>query len=251
MKGAFFVLLLALTFTSDVFAPERKDFKGLFGSYRRERFTENEANDTDFGVDLGLSTLIPVSNMVTSTETAGAPGGPLNFSTFFNYEASFFVTLSYNWEISATIGYYTYDTRKQNSVNNSTDPTQNALPLFHQYNMTAMPLLLGIKYRFSREDIVPYVGLAGGLAYVDRKGSYDYSSISNEEFNTVPMGILSAGVEFYFSSRAGIRLEVGGTYFNLPAFTFDTLGSPINFPIMTYSANPISIRYASSVFFLF
>ena len=59
----YLLLLLAFFIAADAFA-EKKDFKGLFGSYRREKFTENEGNSTDFGVDLSLSTLLPVQPLV-------------------------------------------------------------------------------------------------------------------------------------------------------------------------------------------
>jgi len=240
------VLLLALTFTSDAFA--KKDFKGLFGSYRREKFTENEGNNTDFGVDFLLSTLVPLTPIVSSSED-GSTFTNLNYATFFNLEASFFVTLSYNWELTFNAGYYTYSTRKQNT--SIPDPTLNQSPLFEQFDMEAYPMLVGVKYRFSREDIVPYIGVAGGMAYVHRKGYYDYSNIVNEEYLTVPTGRVDVGVEFFFASRAGIRLEVSGDYLGLPEHSFDPGGIPQNNPKLNYKASPIAVRYASGIFFLF
>lgn len=243
----FLLLLLASVYSTDAFA--KKDFKGLFGSYRREKFTENEARSTDFGMDIMLSTLLPVTPIVKSSEdpTRASAGDPMHFSTFFNFEASFFVTLVYHWELFANVGYYTYETRKENTTR--TDPS---LPLFHQFEMDAIPVTMGLKYRFGTDDIVPYLGLGAGMSYVRRKGFYDYNDAQfNEEHLNVLAGQIIAGLEFYFSPRAGIRLETSALYLKLPAKTFDTLGTPGNFPIIKYQGNTWMVRYASGLFFLF
>lgn len=249
MKSARALICLVLAFAFAGEAVAKKDFKGLFGSYRREKFTENEARSTDFGVDLMLSTLLPLMPIVKSSEdpTRQSSGEPMSYSTFFNFETTFFFTLMYHWQFFANIGYYTYEARKENTTR--TDPS---LPLFHQFEMDAIPLIGGVKYRFGTDDIVPYVGAGVGVAYVRRKGSYDYNDQQfNEEFLNALCGQIIFGIEFYFSARAGIRLETSAHYFKLPAKTFDTLGTPGNFPIILYQGNPWSMRYASGLFFLF
>jgi hypothetical protein len=101
---AFLFILLGLTCAVDAFAATKKDFKGLFGSYRRDRYTENEGRSTDFGMDLMLSTLIPVTNIVSSFDGTRpsdansiaemqAQSSPLNYATFFNVEGTFFFIL--------------------------------------------------------------------------------------------------------------------------------------------------------------
>lgn len=244
---ALLALFLSFAFAGDALA--KKDFKGLFGSYRREKFTENEARSTDIGIDILLSTLIPVTPIVKSHEdpTRASAGDPMYYATFFNLETTLFFTLDYHFMIYGNIGYYTYETRKENTVR--TDPT---LPLFHQFEMTAIPVIGGVKYRFGMEDIVPYVGIGAGMAFIRRKGFYDYNDAQfNEEKLSVLAAQLTFGLEFYFSPRSGIRLEAGAHYFKLPTKTFDTLGTPANFPVIIYQANPWSMRYASGLFFLF
>ena len=56
LLGVFIEVLIG----AEAFAA-KKDFKGLFGSYRREKFTENEAGSGEIGVDILLSTLLPVT----------------------------------------------------------------------------------------------------------------------------------------------------------------------------------------------
>lgn len=238
-------LVLALVFSTEAFA--KKDFKGLFGSYRREKFTENEARSTDFGMDIMLSTLLPLTSIVNSTEVRGAGGTSMSYSTFFNIETSFFLTLAYNWETFLNIGYYTYETRRENTLRN--DPT---LPLFHQFEMTAYPAVLGLKYRFGADDIVPYFGMGAGVAFVRRKASYDYSAVQGKEtYSTVLAGQIIAGLEFFFSPRAGIRLETAAHYMKLKPDEYDSGGAPANLPIIQFQGNSWSLRYASGIFFLF
>ncbi len=239
-------LVYALLLTGEAHA--KKDFKGLFGSYRREKFTENEARSSDFGIDVMLSTLIPVTSIVKSTEVRGESGSAMATSTFFNVEGSVFYSLMYHWQLFANFGYYTFDTRKENS----TSPPD--LPLFHQFEMTAIPIVGGLKYRFGTDDIVPYIGVGVGVAFVTRKGNYDYNDVQkDEEKLNVLAGQLIGGIEFYFAPRAGIRLETSVHYMKLPQRTFDPTisGSAANFPIMIYQPNTWSIRYASGLFFLF
>ncbi len=243
-RGIAFVTFLILVI-SDISFAARKDFKGLFGSFRREKFSENEAHSTDFGVDLLLSTMLPMSALATSTERTTDAYSPLATSTFFNVEGNFFVTFNYNWQIFANVGWYNYDTRKQNTIY-----TENSQPTYQQFEMEAVPLLLGVKYRFSTDDIVPYVGFAAGISHVRRKAFYDYSSISLQDINDVASAQAIFGVEFYFSSQAGIRLETSAFYMKLPTNTLNQGSLPTN-PIINMEANPIMIRYASGVFFLF
>ena len=135
MKIILSILLLLGLSTPSLAA--RKDFKGLFGSYQRDKFTENEANDSDWGVDLSLSSLIPVTSVVNSTSTTGAAGDAMRFSTFFNVEGSLLFSLAYNWQLYASVGYFSYDTRKE--INNGS--LNQAL--FHQFDFKAIPVLLG------------------------------------------------------------------------------------------------------------
>lgn len=241
-------IFASLALESNAFAA-KKDFKGLFGSYRREKFTENEARNSDFGVDIILSTLLPISPLVKSEEDTTRTAANLNYATFFNVEASLWYSLAYNWALYANFAHYSYETRKENQTR--TDPT---LPLFHQFEMEAIPVIAGLRYRLSREDIVPYLSVGAGMAYVKRKGSYDYDPtgrFTDTEYKTVACGHAALGLEFYFASRAGLRLEMSAYYFNLPARRFDTGGAPGNLPILNYQANVWSVRYGSGVFMLF
>jgi len=239
----FISVLLGLSFP---LSAANKDFKGLFGSYQRDKFTENEAHDSDWGVDLSLSSLLPVTSVVNSTSTSGADGSPMRYSTFFNLEGSLLWSLAYHWQFYASVGRFSYDTRKEN-LN-----TDEAQALFHQFEFKAMPILLGVRYRFGVEDIVPYVGLGAGVSRVTRKGFYDVTgSPVNEEVSNMVTGQLQGGVEFYFSSRAGLRLEISALYFNAKKFTFEG-GSPKTvFPDIIYQPNVFTLRYASGLFFLF
>lgn len=227
----------------------KKDFKGLFGSYRREKFIENEARSTNFGMDFLLSTLVPVSPIIKSQEVRGGDLANLQFATFFNLEAAFFFTLNYHWEIFANVGWYKYDTRKENKNSN---PAQ---PEFHQFEMEAHPIIAGIKYRLATDDIVPYVGAGVGFSYVRRKGFHDKDNPTNnlfdQEFSNAITGQILAGLEFFFHPQVGIRLEAAAYYFRLNQRSFDTGGDPANHPILLYQANPWLVRYASGVFILF
>lgn len=223
----------------------KKDFKGLFGSYRREKFIENEARSTNFGMDLLLSTLVPISPVIKSQETRGGEIANLQFATFFNLEAAFFFTLNYHWEIVTSVGWYNYDTRKENK---RTDP---ALPVFHLFEMEAYPIIAGIKYRLTTDDIVPYVGAGVGFSYVRRKGFYDNGAQFDQEFSNVVTGQILAGLEFFFHPQVGIRLEAAAYYFRLNPRSFDTGGVLENHPILLYQANPWLVRYASGIFLLF
>jgi outer membrane protein W len=223
-----------------------KDFKGLFGSYKREKFTENEAHDSDWGMDLSLSSLLPVTSVVKSTTTAGAEGEAMRYSTFFNVEGSLLFSLAYHWQFYASVGHFSYDTRKENV---SKDAAQ---ALFHQFEFNAIPILVGARYRFGLEDIVPYIGLGAGVSRVTRKGFYDTAnSAVNEQTENMLTGQIQGGVEFYFSPRAGLRLEIAAHYFNAKKYTFDGPGSGDVFPDMIYQPNVVSVRYASGLFFLF
>lgn len=230
--------LLALCLAAEGFAAKR-DFKGLFGSYRRERFTENEGRPTDYGMDILLSTLLPLSSLVNSSEGGGA-STPLSYATFFNVEGSFFFTLNYHWQLFLNVGFYSYDTRKQNSGGGT--------PQFHLFTMEAFPVLAGAKYRFGVSDIVPYVGAGAGLAFAHRRGFYDYSTSYDDSYSTGIAAQVMAGVEFFVSPRVGIRLEIAGMYMALPSKSF---APGVTLPTLQYQPNPIAMRYASGLFLLF
>jgi hypothetical protein len=91
----FTIFVLVLLCSGEAFA--KKDFKGLFGSYRREKFTENEARSMAFGADLMLSTLFPVTDMVRSQEDTSGTSAPLNYSVFYNVETSLWMSWQYHW----------------------------------------------------------------------------------------------------------------------------------------------------------
>lgn len=222
-----------------------KNFKGLFGSYKRDKFTENEAQSSDWGADISISSLIPVTSVVNSTSTAGAAGESMRFSTFFNFEGSLLFSIAYNWQLYASIGHFSYDTRKE--INNG-DLTK---ALFNEFEFKAIPVLLGARYRFGTGDLVPYLGLGVGFSKVDRKASYDIAgSATNERTDNVITGQVQGGLEFYFSPKAGLRVEVAAHYFKTPEFRFDAT-DPALFPHMIYQPNILSVRYASGLFFLF
>jgi hypothetical protein len=243
--------LLALCFAADSFAA-KKDFKGLFGSYRREKFTENEGKSTDFGMDLMVSTLLPVNTMASSTEGGSTAG--LNYMTFFNAEGSFFVTLDYNFALYLNTGFFSYSSRKQNVLvddGNSGNGTGGAnlsnTPLFHIVDIDTIPVILGLKYRFSRSDIVPFVGAGAGLHYTRRKLYYDYSNVFDETFSVGLAAQATLGVDFFISPRVGIRMESSAMLLMLNSRTL----SQGSLPTITTGANPIAVRYAGGLFILF
>jgi len=246
MRQHLWILIFVPLFWHLDLVAAKKDYKGLFGSYRRDRFTENEANSSDFGVDISLSTLFPITTVVESREAVDALSAPMNYATFFNFETTLSYSMAYYWELFLNIGYYNYDTRKENTIFKQDDK-----PLFHEFEMTIYPAVGGIKYRFSTDDIVPYVGVGFGVSYVRRRGSYDYSPAQFDlQHLTVLTGEIMGGFQFYFTPRAGLRIEVSAFYIQLPERIFDpgTIGT---LPTLTYKASPISIRYASGLFFLF
>ncbi|NBY20993.1 hypothetical protein EBQ74_12310 [bacterium] len=224
----------------------KKDFTGLFGSYRREKFTENEGNKTDFGVDIMLSTLLPVTSIAKSAETTALNYQALNYATFFNFESSFWLSLGYNWVVYANIGKYNYETRKQNEKTLTLDQ-----PIFQKFELDAIPAVLGLRYRLSTDDLVPYVSLGVGAAYVKRSGSIEGAYTAPDDYQTVACGHASAGLEFFFAPRAGLRVEASAYYMNLPQKTYDPQGTIADRPKLQYQANVWSMRYASGLFFLF
>ncbi len=219
----------------------------MFGNYRREQYVENEGRSTDFGMDFNLSTLLPISSVVQSVEIQGGSAAALKYAAFFNFELGFFLSLNYHWELYASLGYYTYESRKENTVF-----TDTSLPLFHQFEMMMIPIIGGLRYRFTTDDIVPYIGFGLGMAYTKRKGFYDYSdpTFHQQYLNTI-VGQALAGVEFYISARAGIRLEMSAYFMNLPAYEYVPGGVVTSFPALQYKANPWSVRYSSGLFVLF
>jgi len=243
----FFTFLLIFSGLASPVLAARKDFKGLFGSYQREKFTENEAHDSDWGLDLSLSSMLPVSSVATSITTNGGSASPMRYSTFFNVEGSLLFSLDYHWQFYASTGYFSYDTRKETSNNSA------AKALFHMFDLKAIPVILGVRHRFSVEDIVPYLGLGVGISRVTRKGSYDISgSAVNERIDNAVTGQLQGGLEFYFSPRAGLRLEIAAHYMKTPEFNFDSAGTgSVDLPDIIYQPNIFSVRYSSGLFFLF
>ena len=240
LLSAFIELLIG----TNVFAA-KKDFKGLFGSYRRERFTENEAGSGEIGVDIMLSTLLPMTPLIQSQEAVNGPKSSLNYATFFNVEGGLNYSLTYNWLIYATVGYFNYDTRKQTASSSAQKPT------FHQFDMTAVPLILGVKYRLNTSDIVPYVGLGAGISLINQKGFYDSSTQNKVRSMSSVTGEVIAGVEFYFAPKAGIRMELAGYFMKIDPDTFNSGAPPGDLPILHFQGNVWSVRYASGVFFLF
>ncbi len=238
--------LLVLFVAADGFAA-KKDYKGLFGSYRREKFTENEGRASDWGMDIMLSTLLPLTSIVNSTESTGTPATPMYYASFFNVEGSVFTRFSYNWEVFLGLGYYSYSTRKQNST--TAAGAAAGTPQFQLFELTAYPILLGAKYRFGTSDIVPYVGGGAGVVYTHRRTTYDYvTQPYDDTFGVSFAAQATAGFEFFISPRAGIRLETSAMFMGLGTKTYDPAGS---IPIVTYQANPIAVRYSSGLFLLF
>ncbi len=237
---------LILLFTFDSFA-DKKSFQGLFGSYRRERYVENEGSSNDIGFDIMLSTLIPTTSIVKSNE--GSEWKDLYYASFFNFEGQVFFTINYSWHIYASIGRYFYETRRENAV------TDNNNPLFHQFEMESIPLIGGIKYRFTTDDIVPYVGIGSGMARVRRKAFYDSStSIYDEDIKNVIIGELVGGFEFFISSNVGIKLEMAAYYMALKERIFSSTSiteQKKQLPDFLYQPNLFSVRYASGIFVLF
>jgi len=246
-RSAVLISLFIIGLCADTFAANKKDFRGLFGNYRREQYVENEGRNSDVGMDIGLSTLLPVTPIVQSLEAVGGTPSSLKYATFFNFELGFFLSLNYHWELFANIGYYNYETRKENTVYQ--DPAQ---PLFHQFEMTMIPAMGGVRYRFSTDDIVPYLGIGLGIAYTKRKGFYDYSDPTfHQQYLNAIVGQVVGGFEFYIAARAGIRLEVSAYFMNLPSFDFQPGAGITTFPLISYKANPWSVRYSSGLFVLF
>jgi hypothetical protein len=240
-----FLLFVCLLGASEALAAQqKKDLRALF-SFRREKFTENEARSQDFGFDVLLSTLFPVSPLVKSIEQVGGPAAPLNYATFLNFEGSAFMSFNYHWQVYVSSGMYTYDTRKENAA------SQPTLPQFHQFSMSAIPVMAGVKYRFGTTDIVPYVGVGGGIAFGDRRASYDYNNVNfREESFTAITGQLLGGFEFYISPRAGIRLEAAAFYMKVPSGGYSAGNAPSALPFFQFEGSILSMRYASGLFFL-
>lgn len=243
LLGLFFEVLIG----TEAFAA-KKDFKGLFGSYRREKFTENEAGSGEIGVDLLLSTLLPVTPLIQSQEAVNGPVSSLNYATFFNLEGALTYSLTYNWVLSLSAGYFNYDTRKvtaQSVVVNAAKPT------FHEFTMTSTPILLGVRYRLSQNDIVPYIGIGAGVSLIKQRGFFDSSTQSKTRvFNSIT-GQIVGGFEFYFAAKAGIRMEAAAYFMKMDSEVFDSGAPPADLPYLHFKGNVWSVRYASGIFFLF
>jgi hypothetical protein len=191
-----------------------------------------------------LSTLLPVSPIVKSLENGGALTN-LKYSTFFNAEVGFNLSFAYHWQAFVTGGYYSYDTRRENTVSNQ-DP---ANPTFSQFEMTLYPVVLGCRYRFNTSDIVPYVSLSGGVVFAQRRGFYDNAPLSDSQKLTGTVLQAAAGLEFYISPRTGLRLEMSATQLQLPARTYEPGANSL--ATLFYQGNPLTVRYASGLFVLF
>ncbi len=246
-------LVLQLCVLVEIFAgveafAAKKDFKGLFGSYRREKFTENEAGAGEFGVDLMLSTLLPVTPLIQSQEATGGAKANLNYSTFFNLEGAVTYSLTYNWLLSLSAGYYNYATRKVTAQSVVTDPTK---PTFHEFEMSSAPFLLGFRYRLNANDIVPYVGIGAGVSMVRQRGFYDSSTQEKVRVFTAPTGQVVGGFEFYFAAKAGIRMEVAAYFTKMDSEDWTSGAPPADLPILNFQGNVWSVRYASGIFFIF
>ncbi len=247
-KIVYFTLLLELFVCVDGFAA-KKDFKGLFGSYRREKFTENEGASGELGVDLMFSTLMPITPVIQSQEATGGAFSSLNYATFFNVEGGLHYSLTYNWLLYASIGYYDYDTRKKTASSSDKQPN------FHQFEMRTIPMLLGVKYRFTSSDVVPYLGIGAGVSAITQKGFYDSAVQNRIRSMTVPTGQIVGGFEFYFAAKAGIRMEIAAYFMKIDSERWNedgaSAGPVISSPAFEFSANVWSVRYASGLFFVF
>jgi len=245
MRMKTLLLISALVFFASPLEAAKKDLKAIFGSYQREKFTENEARDSDWGVDLSLSSMLPITSVVNSITTAGGTSSPMRYSTFLNVEGSLLFSLAYHWQLYASTGYFTYDTRKENNSGNE----QQAL--FHLFDFHAIPFLLGVRYRFGVDDLVPYLGLGAGVSRITRKGYYDSGDEKNEETLNALTGQIQGGVEFYFSPNAGLRLELAAHLMKTPETKFDPPGNISVNPDLIYQPNVFSLRYSSGLFYLF
>ena len=152
--------------------------------------------------------------------------------------------------IYANVGKYSYESRKKN------DSSTEALPVFHHFELDATPAIAGVRYRLSQDDIVPYISLGIGMAYVHRKGFTEGSTSNSalyteEEYQTVACGHGAAGVEFFFAPKAGLRVEASAYYMNLPERTTEPGGTIGYRPKIQFQSNVWSLRYASGIFFLF
>ncbi len=237
-------LLVQMLTVTEAYAA-KKDFKGLFGSYRREKFTENEAGSGEIGVDLMLSTLLPVTPLIQSQEAVSGAKSNLNYATFFNLEGAITYSLTYNWLLSLSAGYFNYDTRKKTAT------SSDARPTFHQFEMTSAPFLLGVRYRLSTKDIVPYVGFGAGVSMVTQRGFYDSSTQEKKIALTALTGQIVGGFEFYFAAKAGIRMEMAAYFMKMKAEDWSSGAPPADLPTFNFQGNVWSVRYASGIFFIF
>lgn len=247
LRYLFLVYLIVFGFATSSFGAKR-NFKGLFGSYKQEKFIENEA-ESGFGLNLALSTLIPISPYVKSSNSLAETPTALHFATYFNFEAEITYALKYKWVPFLRVGYMVYETRKQSTEASTFTPKA---PVFHNVKLISIPLMGGIRYRFGRDDIVPFIGIAGGIYFIDRATTYDGSNLDDQQTFTRPAGELGGGFEFFFSRTAGLKLEIAVQYLNISEDIVNkNPGNPANNPIVTYQANPISLRYAGGIFMLF
>jgi hypothetical protein len=240
-----FVFVLTLFCTESFGAKDNRGVKALFGTYKREKFTENEARYSDIGTEILLSTMYPLGSLVRARDGASA-FADMQSSLFFNGEINVFFTLNYSWQFLITGGYYSFETRQQFSVPFG---SQN-IAAFRFYNFETIPILAGVKYRMGTGDIVPYVGVSGGINLYTSKYSFDYSTQTIVKRGMAPTIQAAFGVDFYVTPRIGLKVELAGYMMLIPADSNTIVVSP-NTHDFTTSANPISVRYASGIFILF
>jgi len=252
-KAAFAgIFLMLLHWSSDYALAKKKDFKGLFGSYRREKFTENEGNASDVGMDIMLSTLYPLTSFANTTTTPTTDlGAPMPGTISFNVELNFYKTWNYNLLTYLSIGHYAYDSRSPVANQPATEGGGTAV-LYTQYNLLDMriiPVMAGVKYRFGRSDFVPYIGAGAGVSFITRDITYNYSNLTHTDSSTPLTFQASGGFEFFFAPGAGLRIELGAWMALLGSSTKNT--NSVLVESIVYPENPLAIRYASGIFFLF
>ena len=87
-----FIALAVGLFATDYVWPPKKGFQGLFGSYRREKYTENEGRDTDAGLDVMLATAHLPTNSLVKADSTKAPSGsirPISLTVGFGHAVGF------------------------------------------------------------------------------------------------------------------------------------------------------------------
>ncbi len=221
-------------------AVAQEPLRGFLGSYR-EKYTENAARDFQFGVGVQAGSLFPVSAVVTSSPTGSTLSTPYQYNASFNLEGEIHFSLAYPFQLFVQGGYSTYSARQ------AMPGTSGTSIEFQEFSLGALPLLAGVRYRFSRGDIVPYIGLAAGVTQIERKGYFDFNPALLQETLWVATLEGALGLEFYFAEYGGLRLEVSGYYWGLPQTQFSPSGVANT---ITFLPSFVAVRYASGLFFL-